>query len=49
MSYNLRTSGGGLPAIPILKSVIGTAATQNDPLWLEPCFFLLRFCLFVTR
>ena len=32
MSDNLRTlGGGGVPAIPILKSVIGTAATQKRP------------------
>ena len=38
--------GGGFPAIPILKSVIGTAATQKRPS-VEPCSFLLRVCLFV--
>ena len=33
MSDNLRIlgGGGGVPAIPILKSVIGTAATQKRP------------------
>ena len=38
---------GGGPAIPILKSVIGTAGNPKttDPLWLEPCCFLLRVLL----
>ena len=34
--------GGGVPAIPILKSVIGTAATQKRPCW-NPAVFCCVF------
>ena len=52
MSDNLRTlggGGGGSRRFPFSSPSSGLPQPKNDPLWLEPCSFLLRICLFVRR
>ena len=50
MSDNLRTLGGG--GFGDSHSQVhrpDCRKPKNDPLWLEPCSFLLRVCLLVRR
>ena len=46
MSDNLRTlgGGGGSRRFPFSSPSSGLPQPKNDPLWLEPCSFLLRLC-----